>query len=214
MTHTLEQPGETVLAPTAMGLSRVYAQALADVLGDGESLAAGVAELEELVAMLMATDGAWAMLTDVSLSPASRETLVERVFGGRVSGAIGNVLGVLAKNGRLVLLPGIAQALRDVRNDRIGRVLLDVTTAYPLNDAETESLRVSLGEALGIDPILRLSVDRDLLAGLLVRCGDTVYDTTVAGQIRRLAEAMKVPRPAPRQETDQMPISTGSEEDE
>lgn len=214
MTHTLEQPGETVLAPMAMGLSRVYAQALADVLGDGESLTAGVAELDALVAMLMETDGAWGMLTDVSLSPAGREMLVERVFGGRVSGAIGNVLGVLAKNGRLVLLAGIAQALRDVRNDRIGRVLLDVTTAYPLNDAETESLRVSLGEALGIDPILRLSVDRDLLAGLLVRCGDTVYDTTVAGQIRRLAEAMKIPRPATRQETDQMPISTGSEEDE
>jgi len=214
MTHTLEQPGETVLAPTAKGLSRVYAQALADVLGDGESLAAGVEELDALVAVLMATDGAWAMLTDVGLGDAGREALVERIFGGRVSGSIGNVLGVLAKNGRLVLLPGVAAELRAEQNDRAGCVVLDVTSAAPLDAATQETLEVSLGEALGIKPILRLDVDPSLLAGLIVRCGDTVYDTSAAGQVRRIAEAMQARQDTKNQEPNDQPTSADSEEDE
>ena len=68
------------------------------------------------------------------------------------------------------------------------RLEVDVRCARVLEDGALETIRTSLARALGRAPHLVLREDEALLAGIVVRVGDTVLDASVAGQLDILRE--------------------------
>jgi F-type H+-transporting ATPase subunit delta len=105
---------------------------------------------------------------------------------GSVSPLLGNFLGVLNQNNRLDLLRPIAAAYRDLLDKRAGRVRVVVRSAVPLSDEQQDDLRRTLADSLHKEPVLNLTTDPDLLGGLVVQVGDTVYDTSVRSRLEAL----------------------------
>jgi F-type H+-transporting ATPase subunit delta len=85
---------------------------------------------------------------------------------------------------------GIIQDLADLFDEAVlaenGIVLVDVTTAEPLDDAGQTLVRDHLARLLGKDIELRLHVDADIIGGLVAQFGDQVIDGSVVNQLRRL----------------------------
>ena len=71
-------------------------------------------------------------------------------------------------------------------NEQQGRVEVLVKTAEPLDDATAEQVKTALSAALKKDVVLMMTTDSELIAGIVVQVGDTVYDGSVANQLNQL----------------------------
>lgn len=181
----------SVMAPQAVTLGRIYAEALLDSLPDPQKACAFGRELLELGGVLRETPGGVELLTNPSIRDSQRLAMVERIFGPHVSEPVFSLLGVLAKNHRLGLLPAIAEQFHALLDTRTGHIEVNVRSATPLTEEQTETLTRTLTEKLGATPKLAITVDPGLVGGLCVQVGDTIYDASVASALQRFREKMK-----------------------
>jgi F-type H+-transporting ATPase subunit delta len=94
-----------------------------------------------------------------------------------------NFLKTLAKRGRAELLRDVRRRCRQIDAERKGRVAVRVTTAAPLSEAAKANLAATLRKLVGGEPELFAVVDPELIGGVVVRVGDTVYDASIANQL-------------------------------
>ncbi|MDY0959195.1 MULTISPECIES: F0F1 ATP synthase subunit delta [unclassified Sphingomonas] len=102
-----------------------------------------------------------------------------------------NFLGVLAENRRLSALPQIIRAFRQLASRHRGEVAAEVTSAHPLTEAQVAELKQQLRTRVGREVSVDLSVDPDLLGGLVVRIGSQMIDSSIRTRLNALASAMK-----------------------
>lgn len=114
--------------------------------------------------------------------------ILDLAFAGRMTPLLVNFLKVLARRGRLDCLREIRAASRKQLNILRGRLEVGVQTATPLSSAQRDQIEQRLVAALGQAIDLKCSVRPELLGGLLVRVGDTVFD----GSLDNRLESMRV----------------------
>lgn len=102
-----------------------------------------------------------------------------------------NFLGVLAENRRLGQLPAIIRAFRQLAARHRGETTAEVTSAHPLSDDQVAELKQQLRTRVGREVSVDLSVDPDLLGGLVVRIGSQMIDSSIRTRLNALASAMK-----------------------
>ena len=102
-----------------------------------------------------------------------------------------NFLGVLAHNRRLGELPAIIRAYRQLAARHRGEATAEVTSAHPLTGDQVDALKQSLRQRIGREVNVELSVDPDLLGGLVVRLGSQMIDSSIRTRLNALASAMK-----------------------
>lgn len=102
-----------------------------------------------------------------------------------------NFLGVLAENRRLGELPAIVRAFRTLAARHRGETTAEVTSAHPLDDDQVAELKQQLRTRVGREVSMDLSVDPDLLGGLVVRIGSQMIDSSIRTRLNSLAHAMK-----------------------
>ena len=129
-------------------------------------------------------------------SPAVQRDAKERVLAELlsrypVSQTTANFLRILLAHHRIRYFAEICDGYVKTVNERKGIVAARVTTAAPLSDQEMAVLRESLCRATGNQVTLSMATDPDLLAGVVVQIGSTVYDGSIRTQLdemrRRLA---------------------------
>ena len=83
------------------------------------------------------------------------------------------------------------KAYRALRDEQLGVVEAFVKTAAPLGAMEMRRLEVTLGKKTGKQVRIRQSVVPELIGGLVVRLGDTVYDGSVRHQLEQMRERLE-----------------------
>lgn len=102
-----------------------------------------------------------------------------------------NFLGVLAQNGRLSLLDEIESAFDRLYDDDKGILNVRVTTAVPMDDAQTRRLTDVLASVYDKQIRLNPTVDENLIGGLTVQVGTVMADLSVKTQLQKINLAMK-----------------------
>ncbi len=182
--------GSVMEDPSAQAIARTYADALLDA-----SKATGTdTVLEELGSfvedVLLKVSGLQEIFNSIVIGRDEKIRLVDTVIAPRASEIITNFLRVLTRHGRLDLLPAILREAR-IRNEiRQGRRRIQVTSARPLDSQAEGRIRSRLAESLPFEPILETHVDPSLLGGIVIRVGDTVYDSSLAIRIKQLRERL------------------------
>lgn len=169
-----------------------YAQALFDLAVETNALDPIEADLKSLKAMRAESKD----LRDVLVSPrfsAEDKTKALKAIGERAgfNATTGKFLGLLAHNGRTGALADIIAAFERLSAKRRGAVSARVTTAVALTDAQTDSLKSALRQALGKDPQIETKVDPAILGGLKVRVGSRLYDASLKSKLDSLKFALK-----------------------
>lgn len=117
--------------------------------------------------------------------------LIDRIVAGRASELFTNFLRVLARHDRLNLLTLIlAQCGIEVEN-RSGRKRVQVISAKPLSEEAVNKIRERLAAALAIQPVVETAVDPEILGGLRIRVGDTVYDGSLRARLKQLGHRVR-----------------------
>lgn len=142
-------------------------------------------------------------LTAMLDASADLKTLIaagNRGVQGQAIGAVGrqagfnrltlNFLGVLAANGRLSGLAAILSAVQAELARRRGESKAVVETAFPLSDAQLADLRDQLGKSLQSTVTLDVTVNKELLGGMIVTIGSRQIDGSVRRKLELLKRAM------------------------
>lgn len=171
-------------------LARPYAEAvfrLADASGKLGDWSAALSNL----AHVAADPSIATALDDPKLSSAQAAGLFIQVLAGRLTGEAENFVRVLAENRRLELLPEIAAQYEVLKNDREGVVEAQVTSAFPMSDAQLAELAAQLEKKTGKRVKAEVSVDPELIAGVRIVIGDKVIDGSARAQLNALEAALK-----------------------
>ena len=172
-------------------VAAVYAEALlgaAETAGQSEAV---LDEFDDLLAdVLDPFPRLQQVLASALISHDDKAGILDRVLGGRASPTMLHFLKVVSRHGRLDCLRAIHRLTRGLYEKMQGRVVVQVTSAAPVDDALAERIVRSIRPLLDGEPVLRRSVDPKLIGGIVVRVGDTVYDGSIAAQLNSVRQQM------------------------
>jgi F-type H+-transporting ATPase subunit delta len=173
--------------PRSQRIGALYAKALlgaAERAGQTESL---LEELDSFVDdVLQRHPRLEAVLSSAVIVPGEKIALLDRVFAPQASRLFLNFLKVLARHERLGQLRTIRQIAHQMHDQLRGRVRVDVRTAIALDDSLQETLREALRGRVGGEPVLQCRTVPELLGGLVLQVGDTIFDASVATELERV----------------------------
>jgi F-type H+-transporting ATPase subunit delta len=172
-------------------LARRYARALLSLARERQALEAVGEELGRAVAAFDEP-----LLRPLVLSPAidaraRRATARAVVDALGVSSAVRNLLLLLADRDRLTILPDIGRAYDALLDDALGRARVTIRSASALVAGErTELIELARRLTGRKDVIAVTEVDPELLGGVVLDAGGTVYDGSIRAQLARLGKDM------------------------
>jgi len=130
------------------------------------------------------------ILSSRLISADEKIAILDKAIGQEAARLFVSFLKVLAKNGRLDSLRAVRREARKIVDRIRGRVPVHVTTAVEIDGGLQQQLTIALRGMLGAEPVLQVSTRPDLIGGLVLRIGDTVYDGSIATRLARLREHM------------------------
>ena len=121
------------------------------------------------------------------VSPAQLVELISGIGGASIDAEMGRFLAVLAENGRLPLLPEIAQLYEKMRAEQ--ERVLDVTlkSAVDLSADQRERFTAALRKRFDREIRLHTQIEPSLLGGAVLQADDLVIDGSVQGGLIQLA---------------------------
>ena len=178
---------ENVFDSNLQHLGNVYAKALFGATEKAGNTKEVVEQfdsfVDDVVAKLPQLE---ATLCSPRLPYAEKAEMLDKAFRGKMAAELLNFLKVVATHGRFDCLRAIRGSLRDICNEAQGIIEVSLRTAEPLTDELLGSIVSRLKVALDSDIVVRAQVDPDLIGGLVVRVGDTVFDGSVANRLVQL----------------------------
>ena len=175
-------------------VARRYAQALLELgLEQGN--------LEKVVEDVTTIANAWH--TSPELRNALENPLVahaaKRALIGELSEQIGaapvtrSALLLLVDRRRTKTLPYLAKTLAELADRRKGIVRAEVTSAAALSEAYYARLRAQLEKMTGKRVVLDQVTDPTLIAGVITRIGDRIFDGSLRTRLQSLRDALMPP---------------------
>jgi len=119
-----------------------------------------------------------------------RAAVEELTRRAKVAPMLAKLLALLAGRDRLVLLPELLAAYRERLLDHLKIVRAEVTTAVTLSPDRAKAVEQSLARMTGRTVTLETRMDPSIIGGVVARIGSTVYDGSVATQLRKMREQL------------------------
>ena len=177
--------------PSAQAVARVYSNSIL-----GAATAVGIVDaLEEFASFLhdvLARNPRFeSILLSGIINRDDKISLIDRVVGPHGSELFASFLRVLARHDRLELLPLILRESELEYERQMGRQRVQVTSAAPLSESALERVRQQVDAALPFEPVIVTQTKPSLLAGLVIRIGDKVYDSSLSTRIQQLRRRLR-----------------------
>jgi F-type H+-transporting ATPase subunit delta len=186
-----------------VAVAKRYARALADYVESGPKeggRAAGkdparlepvAAELDLVCRILQQDPRFERFFANPSIDQKAKKTALEAVAKkAKLSDAVRAFLGVLVTNRRLGAIRAVRDAFDAEKDERMGILPAETTTAVPLSAAELKRLREALEKMTGSKVRVTQQVDPGLLGGARTRIGSRVYDGTLRQKLDALRDRL------------------------
>jgi F-type H+-transporting ATPase subunit delta len=161
-----------------------YAKALFDVAVEEKNDLAQVDMMHESPDLAQASGRS-------GVTEAARKSLMEAVADKMgLLPPVKKLLVLLAESRKLNLVPDLAIAYQERLLAHQNIVRAEVTSAVALSPEKTKALAESLGKVTGKRVDLSVSVDPELLGGVVAKIGSTVYDGSVRTQLSRMRQQL------------------------
>lgn len=173
---------------TIATVAEPYAQALM-AIAQKEDLAArfgeDVAYLREL---LKISDDFGRALASPIVADSQKKSLLQTLAGEQVHPLVGNFLKILVDRKRIAFLDAVCEKYQALLRELTNTVLAEVTTTTELNDDQRQQVVEKVKQLTGAAQVeLATTIDSDLIGGAIIKVGSQVIDSSLRGQLRRMA---------------------------
>lgn len=170
-------------------LGNVYAKALLGVTEAAGTTNAVLAEFDSLIQDVLDRLPQFdATLSSRRVAFGEKHRILDKAFQGKMSETLLNFLKVVARHDRLDCLRAIHRSAHTLYDQLRGRVAVDVITAEPISKDLLDLVASKLRAKMGRDVDLHPQVNPEVLGGLVIRVGDTIFDGSVARQLEQMRE--------------------------
>lgn len=121
------------------------------------------------------------------IDPDQKKKVVREALGDRLPKTVVNFVLLTIDKRRQRILRAIADGYDALLDEHMNRAHVEVSVARPLDEDATQKIGERLSKLLGKTAIPHVRVKPELLGGIVVRSGDTIYD----GSLRRRLERMR-----------------------
>lgn len=170
-------------------VARPYAKAAFDFAVEKQT----VAQWQEMLvfAGAVALDASIKEILKGAYSASKLAEIFIGVCGEQIDENGQNLIRVLAENKRLSALPDVATLFNQYKAEFDKEIDVDVTSAIKLTKAQQSSISAALEKRLSRKVNLICNVDKTIVAGLIIKAGDTVIDGSIQTKLNRLADALQ-----------------------
>jgi len=169
-----------------------YATALFELAGETDALAQTEQDMAALGLALEASDDLRALIsTPIYTRDQQARAMASVAETMGLSALVRNVVGLMAGKGRIFMLGGVIDIFAQLMADHRGEVTADVTAARALSDAQQAGLIGTLKATIGREVKLNVTVDEDIIGGLVVKVGSKMIDTSIRSKLASLQNAMR-----------------------
>ena len=169
-----------------------YARALLDVaIAESADLDMVGREVDEFIAFLAQQPALEGLLLNPAVPAPRKRAAMEQI--AQVSGVtpiVAKLLVLLADRDRLGLLKDLASAYREFLAERQNVVHAEVTSAEPLTGDRIQVIEQRLAAVTGKRVSMTTRVDHEIIGGVIARVGSTVYDASIATQLKKIRERL------------------------
>lgn len=149
-------------------------------------------ELSRIDALFLATPEIPAAFADPAVSQQHKKELMGTIIATcGCSVLISNFLQLLVDKSRTAILSQIIHTFHTLADHHSGILRPGITTAFALDDTQLTKVREALEKTSAKRVIPQVTVDNSLLGGIVVRIGDTVYDSSIKTQLSRIQEHLQ-----------------------
>lgn len=170
----------------------IYARALADVVVDRQLDANRIAaELDSVSAILAESAELRTVWDSPSVEQDQKLKLLDALAArAQLSREVRNFVAVILANQRILAFSEIAKATVEEINARLGIADAEIASARELSAEEKRKLESQVAKVTGKTLRVRYALDPQLMGGVTVKVGSTIYDGSVRGQLQRMKEQL------------------------
>lgn len=176
-------------------MAQPYANAFIQMASNKESLDKVISDLTSIEVALESKDLVQA-LSNPLISLDRKKEIVKSIFQGKIDGNTLNFLMVLCDRGRIDCLATVASLGLEMAYKQASVEVAHVVTSSDMSDNQQEALVAKLKSMTDVKQVkLAITVDKTLIGGFTVQVGSRIIDTSIQGQLRKLASHLGASSP-------------------
>jgi F-type H+-transporting ATPase subunit delta len=182
---------DAAVSDEALEIARRYAVALvgaAEKEGQVDALLDEFGEIERDV--LVRFPRFAAILASPRVAHGDKDRTLVETLGSHASSLALRFLRVLSRHGRFELLGLVLREAKASWDRKNKRVPVHVQTAAPIDGAQMEALRDRLARLTAATPTLHVTIEPELIGGLVVQVGDHRYDASVKSRLEQIRQRL------------------------
>ncbi len=158
-----------------------YAQAIFDLALENDPVEQWGADLAVVAEVFEDADFA-ALLKHANMPAADKLNATASVLAG-VNPMVRNVVDLLVSKNSVDSIPGVYSGYTELLDRHLGRQRVEITTAVPLESAETDRISSFVSELVRAEVVLTTRVDESILGGLVIQIGDQLMDGSTKARL-------------------------------
>lgn len=173
-------------------LAKRYARAILELATEQHQVDKVRSDLADFAAMWTTSPELQELYANPKFGAEARKAALTDVLArSAISPLARNSILYVADRGRLRALPDIVRSYTDLAEKQAGAVRAQVTSAAPLTEAYYAQLQRALEQATGKKVTIDRKTDPSLIAGVVTRVGDQVFDGSIRARLADLKETLK-----------------------
>jgi F-type H+-transporting ATPase subunit delta len=172
-------------------IARRYALGLIKSIEDEKEYRKISKDLQQFQTLLQMNGDLQVGMTTMLFSKDQKRDILDTIHRqARLHAKTFNFLATVIEENRLVYLEEMIALLEDLWFEENNIQKLKVFSAVKLDKPLEERLNRKMEKAFGKKVVLETTIDKSLIAGLKIQKGSIFYDFSIAGNLRKLKEAL------------------------
>jgi len=168
-------------------IAKRYARAFFEIAEEEKKLEQYYNELHSFSSIVTQNKDLESFLANPIFEQDVKKKVLEQIIGKlSLSPMTVNFLKLLTDKNRINVLPDIEICYRLLMDETLKKVRVTLKTAFPLSDDLQKYIVENLKKMTGQEIEVTLEDDKNLLGGIVIGVGDTLYDGSIKNQLNNM----------------------------
>lgn len=172
-------------------IAQRYADALVRIARDGKLTFEKISkDLNLIKEILEKSKDLQAVLINPVVSVDNKKEIIEKVFSGQIDVLIINFLKLLTDKNKFGIFEDVLEAYNKAIDSVNNIKKVSVTSAVTMPEDSKNRLKQKLEEKLKANVVLDLNINKDIIAGLVIKIDDNVIDMSLKHKLEDLSKSI------------------------